>query len=74
MTTAAFTALAPHIGRALAEVKKTHCAPPTYRPANALTGHMKCPKCGSRLNFSVTAEGVTSGRCVAGRCVRWSNQ
>jgi len=74
MTTAAFSALAGPTARALAEVKNTHCRPPTYRPADALTGQIKCPKCGSRLNFSVSAEGVTSGRCVAGRCIRWSNQ
>ena len=74
MTTPAFTALAPHFRKALAVVKNTHCAPPTHRPADALIGHMSCPKCGSRLNYSVSAEGVTSGRCVAARCIRWNNQ
>ena len=74
MTTSAFPALSPHIGRALAHVKNTHCAPPTYRPADALTGQMQCPRCSSRLNYSVSAEGITSGRCVAARCIRWSNQ
>lgn len=74
MTTAAFSALAGPTARAIASVRNTHCKPPTYRPSSPVSAHMNCPKCGSRLNFTVTADGHTSGRCVAAACVRWSMQ
>ena len=32
-----------------------------------------CPKCGSALNYRVTADGQTHGRCVAAACIKWSN-
>lgn len=74
MTTAAFSALAGPIARAVAKVREQHCPPPTYRPSAPVSAHMNCPKCGSRLNFKVTADGHTSGRCVAAACIRWSMQ
>lgn len=74
MTTAAFTALAGPTARALAEIKNRYCAPPTYAPAESTEGHMACPRCKSRLNFTVQATGLTSGRCVAGSCVKWDLQ
>lgn len=58
----------------VAKVREQHCPPPTYRPSAPVSAHMTCPKCGSRLNFKVTAEGHTSGRCVAAACIRWSMQ
>lgn len=74
MTTARFSALAGPTARAIASVRGAHCKPPTYRPSEPVAGHMSCPRCGSRLNFTVTAEGNTSGRCVAVACIRWSMQ
>jgi hypothetical protein len=74
MTTAAFSALQGPTGHAIAAVRNTYCKPPTFRPTAPVDGHIDCPKCGSRLNFTVTAEGHTSGRCVAAACIRWSMQ
>lgn len=74
MTTARFSALAGPTARAIAAVRNQHCQPPTYRPSAPVSGHMACTKCRSRLNFTVTAEGHTSGRCVAAACIRWSMQ
>lgn len=74
MTTARFSALAGPTSRAIATVRSAHCQPPAYRPAEPVASNMNCPKCGSRLNFTVTAEGNTSGRCVAVACIRWSMQ
>jgi len=74
MTTARFAALAGPTARAIAAVRSQHCQPPTYRPDEPVSAHMNCPKCGSRLNFTVSAEGHTSGRCVAAACIRWSMQ
>lgn len=74
MTTAAFSALAGPTARAIAAVREKHCQPPTYKPDAPVSGRIDCPKCGSRLNFTVTANGHTSGRCVAAACIRWSMQ
>lgn len=74
MTTRAFSALASPTARAMAKVHEQHCPPPAYRPAAAVSAHMDCPKCGSRLNFMVSTTGQTSGRCVAAACIRWSMQ
>lgn len=74
MTTAAFRTLAKPTMQALAEVKRMHCAPPSYKPAEQVTGHMQCPRCRSRINFTVLTTGATSGRCVALGCISWSNQ
>jgi hypothetical protein len=72
MTTQAFAARMGPTIKALAAVKTKHCAPPTYRPAGPVSGHMACPRCGSRLSYTVDADGLSSGRCVAAGCVRWS--
>ena len=74
MTTAAFSAQAPHIRAVLAQIKRTYCAPPTFAPAEKVTGHLECPRCKSRLNFTVLTSGVTSGRCTSGSCISWSMQ
>lgn len=74
MTTHRFSALTGPTTRAIAAVRSQHCQPPTYRPAEPVSGHMACLKCGSRLNFTVSADGHTSGRCVATACIRWSMQ
>lgn len=74
MTTAAFAALRGPTISAIAAVREQHCQPPTFRPRAPVSDHIRCPKCGSRLNFTVTAEGHTSGRCVAAACIRWSMQ
>lgn len=74
MTTSTFNALAPHIRNALAQVKRTYCAPPAFAPADKVTGHLECPRCKSRLNFTVLTSGLTSGRCTAAACISWSMQ
>ena len=64
MTTAAFSAnLKPRL-KALTAVKREHCAPPTYKPAQDIRGKMVCPKCGGTLTFFVRAvNGLSSGSC-----------
>lgn len=47
--------------------------PPTFKPAALVGGRIDCPKCGSALNYRVTADGQTHGRCVAAACIKWSN-
>lgn len=74
MTDDEFSALVGPTARAIAAVRKEHCKPPTYKPDALVDGHIACPKCGSRLNFRVTADGHTSGRCAAAACVKWSMQ
>lgn len=74
MTTATFNAMAPHIRTALTQVKRTYCAPPRFAPAEKVSGHLECPRCKSRLNFTVLTSGLTSGRCTAGSCISWSMQ
>lgn len=75
MTTQAFTALRPKIQAALVHVKTTYCAPPAFKPEADVAETMPCPKCGSRLSFSVAASsGASSGQCVAACGVKWSNQ
>ena len=68
------TASMSPLSRALATIKTQHCAPPAWRPAERVTSHMRCPRCGSRLNFTVETTGKTSGRCVTAECIRWSDQ
>ena len=74
MTTAAFSARTKYIVRALDHIKRQHCAAPAYAPAQQVEGHMDCPKCRSRLNFTVLVSGLCSGRCVSGGCLSWSMQ
>lgn len=74
MTSAAFAALQGPTARAIASVREQHCQPPTYRPSAPVSAHINCPKCGSRLNYRVTAEGHTYGRCAAAACIRWDMQ
>lgn len=74
MTTAAFNRINPHVITALSAVKAQHCPAPNYAPAEPVTAQMKCPKCGSRLNFTVATSGLSSGQCVATSCVRWALQ
>lgn len=74
MTTQAFVALMGPTIKALAAVKTQHCAPPAYRPAAPVEAHMECPRCKSRLNYTVATTGLTSGRCVAAGCLKWSLQ
>lgn len=74
MTTQAFVALMGPTIKALNAVKTQHCAPPAYRPAAPVEAHMDCPRCGSRLNYTVATTGMTSGRCVAASCIKWSLQ
>ena len=59
MTTASFAALVSPTARAIASVRNEHCQPPTFKPA--------------ALNYRVTADGQTHGRCVAAACIKWSN-
>ena len=68
------TASMSPLSRALATIKTQHCAPPAWGPAERVTSHMRCPRCGSRLNFTVETTGKTSGRCVTAECIRWSDQ
>lgn len=74
MTPPQFNALSGPTARAIAAVRKQHCQPPTFKPAEPVKGQIKCPRCGSRLVYDVAADGWTSGRCVASACVRWSHQ
>ncbi len=74
MTTAAFARVNPHVIAALCAVKEAHCPAPAYAPAAPVASQMKCPKCGSRLNFTVMTSGLSSGQCVAASCVRWALQ
>lgn len=74
MTTATFNALMSPTIHAIAAVRNEHCKPPTYAPPEPVSGRMKCPRCNSALNFTVTSDGRTSGRCVAAACIKWSLQ
>ncbi|MFA5386830.1 MAG: hypothetical protein WC322_00325 [Candidatus Paceibacterota bacterium] len=74
MTTSAYLALRDPTARAIALVRTLHCKPPTFKPEAPVSGHIACPKCKSRLNFRVTAQGQTYGRCVAADCIRWDFQ
>ncbi|WP_416406506.1 hypothetical protein RCH27_08455 [Paracidovorax citrulli] len=74
MTTAAFNRINPHIARAITAVKTEHCAPPTYAPAERITGRLNCTKCGGRIDFTVEKSGLSSGRCNSAACVRWALQ
>lgn len=75
MTTAQFTALRPKIQAALVHVKTKYCAPPAFKPAADVKASMACPKCGSSLTYTVAASsGASSGNCVAGCGVKWSDQ
>lgn len=74
MTTQAFADRMGPIAAALNAVKTQHCAPPNYRPAAPVASHMTCPRCGSRLNYTVATSGMTNGRCVAAGCLSWSLQ
>lgn len=72
MTTATFSRLAGPTARAMAAVRTEHCRPPSYRPAAAVRGTMRC-HCGGILNFTVSPiDGRTSGRCSSAGCIRWS--
>lgn len=73
MTTASFSAMVGHTARAIAAGRNEHCQPPTFKPAALVGGRIDCPKCGSALNYRVTADGQTHGRCVAAACIKWSN-
>ena len=72
MTTQRFNALAGPTALAMAAVKGEHCQPPTYRPAQAVSGSVACPKCGGRLQFTVAPSGISTGRCTSAGCVRWT--
>lgn len=74
MTTQRFARLVSPTVRAISSVRRLHCQPPTYRPAQATTGTIACTHCGSTLHYSVSADGMTSGRCVATACIKWSLQ
>ena len=74
MTTAAFAALTGPTAQALAAVKRRYCAPPTYAPAHPVIAAMDCPRCKSRINFTVATTGRTSGRCAAAACIKWTDQ
>lgn len=74
MTTEAFSHMQPYVIKALTAVKRKHCAEPTYAPPAPVTGQMECPRCKSRLNYTVATNGLTSGRCVAAGCLKWSLQ
>ena len=74
MTTEAFNRTNPLVIKALAAVKNEHCRPPSYAPAAPVAAQMQCPRCKSRLNYTVGITGLTSGRCVAAACLKWSLQ
>ena len=74
MTAASFSALVGPTARAIAAMRNEHCQPPTFKPEAPVSDHIACPKCGSRLNYRVTEDGQTYGRCVAAACIKWSNQ
>ncbi len=71
MTTPRFNTMAGPTARAMAAVKGEHCQPPTYRPAQAVSGSMPCPRCGGSLKFTVAPSGTSTGRCTSAGCVRW---
>jgi len=74
MTTAAFNRINPHVITALSAVKTQYCAPPHFAPAEPVSAQMTCPRCGSRLNFTVSVRGQSDGRCVTADCIRWACQ
>jgi len=74
VTTAAFNRINPHAIAAINAVKTQHCPAPTYAPAAPVSAQMKCPKCRSPLNYTVSTSGMSSGQCVAPSCVRWALQ
>ncbi len=73
MTTPRFNSLTGPTAQVMAAVKRRYCAPPTYAPAEPVIAAMACPRCNSRINFTVTTTGRTSGRCVAA-CIKWTDQ
>lgn len=74
MTTAAFNAMQKPLSQAITAVKKQYCSEPRYAPEAEVSSHMTCPRCKSRLNFTVLINGMTSGQCVASSCLRWNLQ
>lgn len=74
MTTAAFNRINPHVITALNAVKTQHCPAPTYAPAERVTGRLTCTRCHGRIDYTVEASGLSSGRCQSASCVRWAEQ
>lgn len=73
MTTATFNALLRFRTAALAQVKREHCQPPAYKPAQDVHGAIECPKCRGLLTFNVRAsDGRSNGRCASAGCVTWN--
>lgn len=42
------------------------------QPGQDVKGQIPCPKCGSRVNFTVFPSGISYGHCVAAGCIKWS--
>lgn len=73
MTTPGFGAFSGAVARAIAAVRAQHCQPPTYRPASAVRGTIRCARCGGNLTYTASAiDGRTTGRCSSAGCIRWS--
>jgi len=74
VTTPGFGAFSSAVARAMAEVRKQHCQPPHYRPAQTQRGSIRCTKCRGLLTFTVSAvDGRTSGRCTSVGCIKWTD-
>lgn len=74
MTTPGFGAFSSAVARAQAEVRKLHCKPPTYRPAETARGTIRCTRCCGNLTYSASAgDGRTTGRCSSANCIKWTD-
>lgn len=74
MTTRGFGAFSSAVARAMAEVRRQHCAPPHFRPAQTTQGTIRRTKCGGNLTYTASAiDGRTTGRCSSVGCVNWSD-
>ena len=41
-------------------------------PEREVSGRIRCPACGSPINFTVQRDGRSRGQCSAAGCMRWS--
>ncbi|HSV45117.1 MAG TPA: hypothetical protein VLJ58_04920 [Ramlibacter sp.] len=42
------------------------------QPGQDVKGQAQCPRCRSRVNFTVFPSGLSYGNCVSAGCIRWT--